>query len=186
MSSLKAFLPKLSEIIGISADALYSRQRALVQLGVLNAKPGRGPGSGAPLEAHNLAALLLALLCADSLQETDDKVRLLCEARPTDVKKCRLTGATTLQEAVAMLLTNPELLKKIDGISVHQGPLFPQHSLPHLNWYAAIYYARGTMVSSFEAKQQRADLLPAVRIQLSTDHATLTRIAHAFAEETAQ
>lgn len=184
MSSLKAFLPKLSEIVGISADALYGRQRALVQLGVLKATPGRGPGSGVPLTAANLSALALALMCADSLQATDDKVRYVCEARPTDVKKCRLTGEVTLRAAIAALLVSPDLLKKVYGVSISQASLYPQNSAPHINWYAQILYGRGTLVSAFEAKQQPTHFLPAFRIRVDAEHTTLTRIADALASST--
>jgi hypothetical protein len=152
-----------------------------VNLGVLKAMPGRGPGSGVPLTADSLSALIVALMCADSLQTTDDKVRLICEARPTDVKKCRLTGEATLRDAITALLASPELLKKCFGISVAQASLQPQNSAPHVNWTASIYYGRGTMVSSFEAKQQPMHFLPAFRIRMDADHTTLNRIADALA-----
>lgn len=181
MSSLKSFLPTLSEVVGISADALYSRQRALVQSGVLTAAPGRGPGSGVPLTADNLAALVVALMSADSLQETDERVHLLCEAGPTDVKKCRLTGEVTFRAAIAAILASQELLKKLYGVSVCQSTLRPQNSAPHVNWRAEIYYGRGTLVSSFEAKQQAVALLPAFRRQVHAECTTFIQVAEALA-----
>ena len=181
MTSLKAFLPKLSEIVGISADALYSRQRALVQLGVLRAIAGRGPGSGVPLTADNVAALIVALMCADSLQATDDKVKLLCDAAPTEVKKCRFTGEATFRAAIAKIFVTPDLLKKLYGVSVYQTPLRPQNSAPHLNWRGEIYYGKGTMVSSFEAKQQSFHLLPAFRRQEHAECRTFIQIANILA-----
>src|SRR4051812_38430022 len=117
MASLKAFLPTLGKIFGISPDALYSRQRALTALGLLEYVPGRGPGSGVPLSAESVAALVIALMAADSLQGTDARVVVLCEAVPTggDYHKimnpiCPLTNATSFKSAVAHLLVSPQLL----------------------------------------------------------------------------
>lgn len=83
MASLKSFLPTLSNIFGHTPDALYSRQRALVGLGVLGAIEGRGPGSGVPLTAENVAALVISLLAANTLSDVDENVVNLCRAIPS-------------------------------------------------------------------------------------------------------
>jgi hypothetical protein len=80
MPSLKSFLPKLSECLSVSPAALYERQRALVRLGILTGKEGRGPGSGVKLAADSLAALLASLLVTDNLSDVDDRVSLLLKA----------------------------------------------------------------------------------------------------------
>jgi hypothetical protein len=82
MASLKAFLPKVADAFRTTPDALYSRQRALVRLGLLPVTEGKGPGSGVPLSADTLGVLIIALLAADTLAEVDDRVVRLCEAKP--------------------------------------------------------------------------------------------------------
>src|SRR5579872_2549940 len=82
MIGLKAALPEISGVLGASADALYERQRALVRLGLLEAKEGRGPGSGVELSARALATLIIALMATDSLAETDVRVLRLASAKP--------------------------------------------------------------------------------------------------------
>jgi hypothetical protein len=82
MSSLKSFLYGVAPIIGITPNALYERQRALVKLGLLTAAPGRGPGSGVPLTAENIAAVVISVLAAENLSDVDDRVVDLCKAQP--------------------------------------------------------------------------------------------------------
>jgi len=102
MGSLKAFLPVLAGLVGTTPDALYTRQRALVELGLLTYKHGRGPGSGSPLSADNVAALLIAIMTADTLQETDKRVKEMCLSAPRGKRAtCAWTDQRTLQKAVA-------------------------------------------------------------------------------------
>jgi hypothetical protein len=82
MAGLKSFLFGAAPILGISPLALYERQRALVTLGVLKAAEGRGPGSGVPLTAHNIAAVVISLLTAQSLSKMDQYVVDMCNAQP--------------------------------------------------------------------------------------------------------
>jgi hypothetical protein len=117
MASLKAFLPQLAKIAGTTADTLYSRQRALTQIGVLKATKGRGPGSGVALSGEAVAAMVIALMAADTLQDTDERVRRTCNATPKE-GTCPWTGANTFQSALAAVLTSEELIKDIGGISI--------------------------------------------------------------------
>jgi hypothetical protein len=82
MSSLKLFFPALSAIIGMTSDELYNRQRALVACGVLQSVAGRGPGSGVRLSEDTVAGLLIGLLSADSLADTDYRIKSVCDAEP--------------------------------------------------------------------------------------------------------
>lgn len=82
MAGLKSFLYGVSPILGVSPLALYERQRALVTLGVLKAAEGRGPGSGVPLTAENVAAIVISLLTAQSLSKIDQYVIDMCNAQP--------------------------------------------------------------------------------------------------------
>ena len=82
MAGLKSFLHGVAPILGVSPAALYERQRALVNIGVLETTTGRGPGSGVPFTAENVAAILISLLAADSLSKVDKCVADLCTATP--------------------------------------------------------------------------------------------------------
>jgi hypothetical protein len=121
MGSLKAFLPQLSKIVGSTPDALYSRQRALVENGVLKATKGRGPGSGVALSGEAVAAMIIALLAADSLQDTDQRVKLACLADPEEGSACPWTGAATFQSALAAVLTDEDRSKMLHFVSMARG-----------------------------------------------------------------
>ncbi|MFB9262271.1 hypothetical protein ACFFWD_03665 [Bradyrhizobium erythrophlei] len=82
MAGLKSFLPVMAEAFGTTADALYSRQRALTQMGLLPYVAGKGPGSGVPLTADSLGVMIIALMASDNLRDTDTRVKKLCEAPP--------------------------------------------------------------------------------------------------------
>src|SRR5262245_2622056 len=82
MAGLKSFLQGAAPILGISPAALYERQRALVNIGVLETTIGRGPGSGVPFTVDNFAAILISLLAAESLSKVDECVADLCRAPP--------------------------------------------------------------------------------------------------------
>lgn len=87
----------------LSRDALYVRQRALVELKLLDVIPGRGPGSGVPLTAKNVAALLISLIAAQDLRFVDSKVVAICRARmPLDAKPA--PSKSSFLEDVAMVL----------------------------------------------------------------------------------
>src|SRR5689334_12563975 len=65
--SLKILMPSLADHLGTTAAALYERQRALVQGGLLTSKHGRGPGSGVPANPKNAALLVIAMLATQNL-----------------------------------------------------------------------------------------------------------------------
>jgi len=88
-----------------------------VRDGVLSAQPGRGPGSGVRATPETLALLFIAILAsAMNLADAGPLTRALAEATPTPTKKCPLTGATNLKDAVAQILANRSLLAKVDTI----------------------------------------------------------------------
>jgi hypothetical protein len=82
MAGLKSFLYEVASLLGVSPLALYERQRALTNLGVLKTVSGRGPGSGVPFTPENFAAVLISLLAADSLSKVNSDVADLCTAPP--------------------------------------------------------------------------------------------------------
>lgn len=83
MLGLKQFLySRAAPVLGLSGAALYERLRALVNLGIIETLPGRGPGSGVPFTTQNFAVVLTSLLAARSLSEVDEYVVALCNAPP--------------------------------------------------------------------------------------------------------
>ena len=111
MSSLKSFLYGVAPIVGISPAALYERQRALVKLGLLTVTPGRGPGSGVPLSADNVAVMVICLLAAETLGDVDQRIAPLCNALPRGnaIKRRQWEkhpdGAPTFRSEVARVLS---------------------------------------------------------------------------------
>lgn len=169
MASLKSFLPQLAKIIGTTPDALYSRQRALTDLGLLEAKKGRGPGSGVALTGESVGSVLIALLAADTLQDTDERVARTCKARPKE-KVCPFTGAKSFQEAVGAILASPEMMKSFSGFSISRDSV------------AYIGYGRpdDALGSVFEIKSKAP--LSAIRIVARIDLLTLRSISTALIE----
>jgi hypothetical protein len=107
MSSLKAFLPNVARAFGTTPDAVYTRQRALIGLGLLPILEGKGPGSGVLLTADALAVLIIAILAADTLSETDQRVVALCEARDdTLLSEHGIPHPRTFRAAVAQAVTD--------------------------------------------------------------------------------
>ena len=107
MSSLKAFLPNVARAFETTPDALYTRQRALIGLGLLPVLDGKGPGSGVLLTADALAVLIIAILSADTLAETDQRVVALCEARDDTLLRERgIPHHATFRAAVAQAITD--------------------------------------------------------------------------------
>jgi len=97
----------------LTGAALYERQRVLTTLGVLEATPGRGPGSGVPLTAENFATVLISVLATDNLSDVDEKVATLCNARPADahpdLHDWRARGKPTFKTEVARILSGQKL-----------------------------------------------------------------------------
>lgn len=67
--SLKLFAPGMADLLGMTAAALYNRQRELVRAGLLEHEGHRGPGSGVRTTAGAVATLLIAALAEDGLAD---------------------------------------------------------------------------------------------------------------------
>ncbi len=80
MNSIKALVPGIAEILGLTAGQIYERQRALVRAGILKLRAGRGPGSGVPATPENVAWLLIAVLMGET--RPADDFRSVAAARP--------------------------------------------------------------------------------------------------------
>jgi hypothetical protein len=117
--SLKSLLPDLARILGATEFALYERQRALVREGLLELRPGHGRGSGVQATAEAVAILVIGMLASSSLTEVAACTRELAKARVSG-GKCRLTGATTFQDALAALLADVTLASRVREVLVGQ------------------------------------------------------------------
>lgn len=100
MRSLKAFTPILSKALLVAPAALYERQRILRLQGIIESGVGHGPGSGVPLKAETVAALLVSLMASDVVHDTGNVTPRFLELTP-EKGECSLTGATNLCEALA-------------------------------------------------------------------------------------
>jgi hypothetical protein len=124
MAGLKSYLAGLSAHLDRSAAALYERQRALVRLGLLDQTAGFGPGSGVRATPETVSLLLLSVMVTDNLSEMDVRVSKLAAARVDKRSlKQNLTKALTFGRAVSAVLDDPELAKKVAGISVDRRDL---------------------------------------------------------------
>lgn len=153
MISLKAFLPLISRIFSMTPAALYERQRALVRLGILIPTEGRGPGSGVPLSAENVAALIIALAATDNLSDTDARIAKLCHASPLFKPTCPFTGATTFRGALAVILSSDQTATRLESVHIDRAQLS-----------AMILYRprRKSMHSPFQSNRKTPFVWPAI------------------------
>jgi hypothetical protein len=100
--ALKTLLPDLAEALGRTVPQLYERQRELVSAGLLTARPGKGPGSGVPATAHNVALLLVAMLAVER-GSAAKRTKLLASAKGTAGEGPYIPSITFL-EALASIL----------------------------------------------------------------------------------
>jgi len=69
--SLRNYSRQLASQLGLKPDEVYGRQRALSDAGLLIDTERKGRGGGAALNAENLAALTIAILCAHSRSDVE-------------------------------------------------------------------------------------------------------------------
>jgi hypothetical protein len=109
--SLKLLLPRLAKTLGMSAPRLYERQQALIADGLLDMKPGKGPGSGVGATAPAIARLLTGVLGAETLAQTAPRVRDFLAAREVDPQPdSSFRGYGNFVDALAFLLTQQRRL----------------------------------------------------------------------------
>jgi hypothetical protein len=116
-SSLKAALPSLAPILGESADALYSHQRAFVAAGLLESVPGRGPGSGTPGTPATIATFLICMLTRANIAENVPFARSIADAVPEGGVDA-LTSASTFKDALAAVLSDEKLSARVGHIQI--------------------------------------------------------------------
>jgi hypothetical protein len=110
MASLKGYIPTLARYLGISPAIIYERQRVLVREGVLEQRPGHGPGSGVEATPSSVALLLIGVLGSENIADCATRVRGIASAVPTllDVpnrrRKKMLANRQTFGETLAAIL----------------------------------------------------------------------------------
>lgn len=121
-TSLKGLIPHLAKSLGLTPAAIYERQRALVRVGLLEPRPGRGPGSGVPADAQSVAILFTSLLALGGLSEVEAKTKGLANLK-SKTGKCPITGKRTFVAALSATLSSDELLSKVLYVSARRsGP----------------------------------------------------------------
>ncbi|KWV54323.1 hypothetical protein AS156_00930 [Bradyrhizobium macuxiense] len=124
MISLNAFLPALSELVGVSPGVLYERQRSLVKHGLIKSRPGRGPGSGVPLTYANVAMLLIAYMAADALADVPMRVERAANGKARAEHNENLLAAqgrptkANFQETIEGILADPEMAASVESIEI--------------------------------------------------------------------
>jgi len=119
MSSLKSFLPALARPLNSNPVALYQRQRMLFDAGVFPVTPGRGPGSGVRLDAHNLSVFLISVLASDTLSNTAEVTDIFLNLSVAN-DKCRLTQKRKLVDALAAAIASAAVLEKVGDVIVRR------------------------------------------------------------------
>jgi DNA-binding IscR family transcriptional regulator len=118
-TSLKGLISVLAKHVDMTPAALYERQRALVRAGLLQAKPGRGPGSGVRATPESVSMLLISILATGNLSETEERSKLIADLK-SETKLCPLTGKKTFATALATVLASEELSKRLRWIDVER------------------------------------------------------------------
>jgi len=106
--SLKSAIPQLARELGMTPAALYERQRGLVRAGLLQQRPGRGPGSGVPASAKSVAMLLISLLATGSLSEVEEQTKVIANLKCRD-GRCPVTDKKTFAAALIAALQSETL-----------------------------------------------------------------------------
>jgi hypothetical protein len=102
----EGLIPFLSQVLDMTPAALYERQRALVRIGLLDQRPGRGPGSGVPATSQSLATLLISIAATGSLSEVGEMTKLFANLK-SETGRCPFTGKKTLAAALTAVLDSP-------------------------------------------------------------------------------
>jgi hypothetical protein len=104
--SLKWFTPGLARLLGTTAPRLYEREQVLIRAGILDASPGRGPGSGVRATAPSVALRIIAMLAAETLRETEGRTKEIAELTPVDAERCPLRGTPSFLYALTDLVSS--------------------------------------------------------------------------------
>ena len=167
MPSLKGYTPIFASILGMSAAALYERQRALVREGLLNANEGRGPGSGVRATAPGIALLILSVLASDRLTESVERTRILAESELAGIPdNFEYAGLKTLLDFITYILTQKAASIRVSQITVSRTSDF-----------AEITYSDDNGNTQFVEFRGPAWQEPAISISASMNRTPLQKLA---------
>jgi hypothetical protein len=119
MTSLKTLIPELADALEMKPSSIYERQRALTRAGLLEMRPGKGPGSGVLATPESLAFLLISLT-VPSLSEVERQTKAIAVLK-TRRKRCPLTGKGTFGGALTAVLQSEKLAKRTSFFVVERG-----------------------------------------------------------------
>ena len=174
MTSLKSHLPALATILGETTATLYERQRVLVSAGLLKSARGHGPGSGPRASLESVTVLLLGMLASASLSEAALSARAIARARPHPGETCSFTGAKTFKDALAAILADETLARRVNEIVVSEGYTVVRYDGAHWKEGPERFAANPPESSIFQgstAKQR------GIRFQASISGDTLVALA---------
>jgi hypothetical protein len=171
INSLKASIPFIADILLVNPHTLYERQRALVGEGLLESKPGRGPGSGTRFTPETAAVLLISMLATDSLKDSGVATRALSDAKLTSVpigQEDELGSPQTFKAAIANALSSDAVVNKITFLRVHRRSFMAEIFTADQSWKeppAGKIFSRAERLldhendrlHSFEPKKKHAD-----------------------------
>jgi hypothetical protein len=100
--------------------AIYERQRALVRAGLLEQRPGHGPGSGVLATPRSFALLLISIVATPNLSEVERQTKIVANLR-SRMKSCPLTDKATFVSALTAVLESEELAKRVSFLMVERG-----------------------------------------------------------------
>lgn len=176
MKSLKAFTQRFDDLAEATKDGLYERQRALVRLGMLIPLPGRGRGSGVPLNASNLSALIGSMLATDRLSEVDTRVARLCDSKPSPGPACPFTGATNFRDALAAIIGSTKRAKLTLSLSLDREKLEPE----------ILFRAKRKVVRSHFRPRGESSRYPFLRTVVTLESDALFTLARLLEHELAE
>ena len=108
MISLKSRLPSLAAAPQHEPCSSLREATSLGSGGLLEVRPGRGPGSGVPLTAESLATLLISVVATTSLSEVEAQTRFIGRLKSTE-GICPRTGKRTFGAALAAILSAEDM-----------------------------------------------------------------------------
>lgn len=116
-NALKSTFSALAPILGETPDTLYGWQRAMVREGILDAVPGRGPGSGVAASPKTMAQFLIGACCHASRSENAPLVTAVTMATAL-TGPCALTGRRNFGDALTAILEDAGLASRVFQVTI--------------------------------------------------------------------
>ncbi|HEX4409946.1 MAG TPA: hypothetical protein VH206_14330 [Xanthobacteraceae bacterium] len=170
--SLKSVLGDLADILNVSPDALYERQRALVRERLLKFTPGTRRKIGVSANLDTIATLVVGMLASSSLTDSGLRTRSMLKALPGPAGQvCKLTGAKNFQDAIEAILSSLQISSRVKRIRV-SGP----------SGTAQIFFDKDDQTVFLANRHDESGLLVSVDIVHDTIHELTKRVLVLLAE----